>query len=104
MGQLGLEVVSNTTLAIFWVGGWAAHPCVAPIKNEQESTISTPNQYLSSEVNIIVRETDWQPMWNLLIRCISTFIFKFSCIKAIGKMIDQRSTAFIAHYLSTDAI
>ena len=58
MGQLGLEVVSKTTLAIFWVGGWAVHRCVAAQKNKQGSTISTPNQYLSSEVNIIVRETD----------------------------------------------
>ena len=60
MGQLGLEVVSNTTHAIFWVGGWATlgHPFVAPLKNEQESTISTPNQYLSSKVNVIARETD----------------------------------------------
>ena len=53
-----LRVVSNTTHAIFWVGRGAVRLCVAPLKTEQESTISTPNQYLSSEVNVIARETD----------------------------------------------
>ena len=81
MGQRGLDVVNNTTHAIFWVGGWVVHLCVAPLKNEYESTISTPNQYLSSEVNVIVRETDCQPTLNLLIRCMSTSIFMLNCIK-----------------------
>ena len=58
VGQLGLGVVSNTTHAILWVGRGAVRLCVAPLKTEQESTISTPNQYLSSEVNVIARETD----------------------------------------------
>ena len=58
VGQLGVVVVSNTTHAIFWVGRGAVRLCVAPLKTEQESTISTPNQYLSSEVNVIVRKTD----------------------------------------------
>ena len=58
MGQLGLGVVSNTTHSIFWVGSGAVHLCVTPLKNEQESTVSTPNQHLSSEVIVIVCETD----------------------------------------------
>ena len=77
-----LRAVSNTTHVIFLVGRGAVRLCVALLKAEQESTISKPNQYLSSEVNVIARETDWQPTLNLLIRCISTFIVMLSCIKA----------------------
>ena len=58
VGQLGLGVVSNTTHAIFWEGRGAVRLCVAMLKTEQESTISTPNQYSLSEVNVIARETD----------------------------------------------
>ena len=58
VGQLGLGVVSNTTHVIFWARRGAVRLCVAPLKTEQELTISKPNQYLSSEVNVIAREID----------------------------------------------
>ena len=58
VGQLGLGVVSNTTHAIFLGGRGAVRLCVAMLKTEQESTISTPNQYSLSEVKVIARETD----------------------------------------------
>ena len=34
----------------FLTGRVAVHPCLALLKTEQESIISTPNQYLSSEL------------------------------------------------------
>ena len=51
------RVISGLSQAIFWVGGWAVHPSVTPLKTKEELMSSTAKSAFVIESYVIARET-----------------------------------------------